>query len=108
MDFSREFKSKDGKTFVTFKKGYIDEDEVLRNYIVFIDKIADRAFAINNLSVKQKIDVSFEKDLEKIETQAMEKNKLNNNYYITNFQDNKWIKSWIKLIYILENIINGN
>ena len=29
------------------------------------------------------------KDFYKIETHALEKNKLNNNYYITNFQDNK-------------------
>tara|TARA_B100001093_G_scaffold514382_2_gene588285 strand:+ start:792 stop:1199 length:408 start_codon:yes stop_codon:yes gene_type:complete len=69
-------------------EGYIKKTEI-KPKKQYVDKIADRAFAINNLSVKQKIDVSFEKDLEKIETQAMEKNKLNNNYYITNFQDNK-------------------
>lgn len=65
-------------------EGYVKKDTVKH-----IDKIADRAFAINNLSGKPNIDVSFEKDLEKIENQVLEKNKLNKNYYITNFQDNQ-------------------
>ena len=65
------------------------EGYVKKNTIKHIDKIADRAFAINNLSGKPNIDISFEKDLEKIENQVLEKNKQNKNYYITNFQDNQ-------------------